>query len=224
MSNLSNAKMYGGIGALLTIIGPFIPTIGAGASIVGLILVFIAIKYVADETKDQAIFKNYLLYFICGLLSIVIPILIFFYYIGDISSFIESIQSLDFTDTASVMDFAQPLISACLASIVVMWILLIIGTLFLRKSYNSISEHTNVGLFKTTGLVYFIGAITTIIVIGIFIMFIAKILEIIAFFSLPDQLPSPDASKDSGRRCPNCGRSIPEDARACPYCAKRFED
>ena len=24
------------------------------------------------------------------------------------------------------------------------------------------------------------------------------------------------------RHCPNCGRSIPFDARACPYCAKKF--
>jgi len=25
------------------------------------------------------------------------------------------------------------------------------------------------------------------------------------------------------RHCPNCGRSIPFDARACPYCAKKFD-
>ena len=27
-----------------------------------------------------------------------------------------------------------------------------------------------------------------------------------------------------GRTCPNCGRAIPMDARACPYCAKKFEE
>ena len=32
------------------------------------------------------------------------------------------------------------------------------------------------------------------------------------------------ASASSERRCPNCGRVIPDDARACPYCAKKFED
>jgi len=26
------------------------------------------------------------------------------------------------------------------------------------------------------------------------------------------------------RRCPNCGRGIPFDVRACPYCAKKFEE
>lgn len=223
MSNLSSAKMYGGIGALLTLIGPFIPSVGLIASIIGMVLIFIAVKYIADETKDHPIFKNYLLYFICGILAVVLPIVIIFYSVGGLS-FFSNLTSMDYSDPSAFVDFAGPLITGCLVSLVIMWILLIIGTLFLRKSYNRIAEHTNVGLFKTTGLVYFIGAITTIIVIGIFIMVIAKILEIIAFFSLPDKIPSKGASTDSGRRCPNCGRSIPEDARACPYCAKRFED
>ena len=29
--------------------------------------------------------------------------------------------------------------------------------------------------------------------------------------------------KEPERRCPNCGRAIPNDAKACPYCAKKFE-
>ncbi len=28
---------------------------------------------------------------------------------------------------------------------------------------------------------------------------------------------------EPSRRCPNCGRGIPEDARVCPYCNKKFE-
>ena len=31
------------------------------------------------------------------------------------------------------------------------------------------------------------------------------------------------AATSSDRRCPNCGRVIPDDARTCPYCAKNFE-
>jgi Na+/H+-dicarboxylate symporter len=29
--------------------------------------------------------------------------------------------------------------------------------------------------------------------------------------------------KEPNRRCPNCGRAIPEDAKTCPYCSKKFE-
>lgn len=31
-------------------------------------------------------------------------------------------------------------------------------------------------------------------------------------------------SASSDRRCPNCGRIIPMDARVCPYCNKKFEE
>ncbi len=31
------------------------------------------------------------------------------------------------------------------------------------------------------------------------------------------------ATTSSERRCPNCGRVIPDDARTCPYCGKNFE-
>ncbi len=31
------------------------------------------------------------------------------------------------------------------------------------------------------------------------------------------------AAASSERRCPNCGRVIPDDARTCPYCGKNFE-
>ncbi len=29
---------------------------------------------------------------------------------------------------------------------------------------------------------------------------------------------------DNDRRCPNCGRIIPFDAKICPYCSKKFEE
>jgi len=31
-------------------------------------------------------------------------------------------------------------------------------------------------------------------------------------------------SSASDRRCPNCGRVIPNDAKVCPYCKKDFQD
>ena len=33
----------------------------------------------------------------------------------------------------------------------------------------------------------------------------------------------PVTSKKSDRRCPNCGRVIPEDSEICPYCGKKFD-
>jgi uncharacterized membrane protein len=114
----------------------------------------------------------------------------------------------------------------CGLAILIAYILLIIGALYLRKSFDGIANRTKVDLFKTTGLVYLIGAVTTIFFIGFFILIIATILEIASFFSLPDSLSKTKEDKgslDTQRRCPKCGRIIPEDAKFCPYCSNKFE-
>ena len=76
------------------------------------------------------------------------------------------------------------------ASIILCWILLIVATLYLKKSFDAIAKHTKVGLFSTTGLLYLIGAVLVIAFgLGGIIMFIASILEIVSFFSLLVELP-----------------------------------
>jgi len=187
MSKLSEAKILGGIGALLMLFGGFLlPGIGA---IIGLILLFIAVKYISNECKDKSIFDNYLLHFIYIIVSIVSIVIIFFISIGSLTWF-SVVESMDFTDFNSVMDFFAPYIAWWVLALVIGWIFFIFSALYLKKSYNTIAEKTNVRMFRTTGLVNFIGAITLIVAIGILILLVARILEIVAYFQLPDKLPS----------------------------------
>jgi uncharacterized membrane protein len=195
MTKLSEAKIMGGIGALLSLL-VFIPTIGWLISIVGLVLVFVAVKHIADETKDHNIFQNYLMNFILIIIAIVAvgAIMISAFGLAGGMSMFTTMQQQNYTDFNTFWaDFGEQLgtlFIGCILAFLIAWVLLIVGTLYLRKSYNSIAEHTKVDLFKTTGLVYFIGALTFIIIIGVFIIIVAKILEIIAFFSLPENLPT----------------------------------
>ena len=192
MSDLGNAKIFGGVGALLTLIGTFIPYAGPIISIVGLIFVFIAVKSISDLTKDHDIFSNYLYSFIMSIISIVAVFVIIFIGFGMVGGFswITSLQDINITDFSTFWDSFGGIIGYTLLALFVGWILAIIAAIFLRRSYNSIAKHTKVKLFKTTGTLYFWGAITTIIAIGFLIIFIASIIEIIAYFSLPDKLPS----------------------------------
>jgi uncharacterized membrane protein len=191
MSQLANAKIFGGIGALLTLLG-FVPYGGPILGLVGLVLIFIAVKYIADETKNQTIFKNYLINFILQILAVVAIIIIMIAAFGLSGGFswITSLQGQDFTDFNSVWNTFGTIITGGIVAILLAWIFLIIGAIYLRKSYNSIADHTKVSLFKTTGLVYLIGAVTMIVLIGFLILIIAKILEIVSFFTLPDTLPA----------------------------------
>ena len=189
MSNLSNAKVFGGIGALLSLIGGFIPFAGPVVLIIGLILVFLAIKNISDETKNKSIFDNYLYYFILSIIAIVAAVVIMFASVGSIDFLNISEQSQNITDYTEFWNIFGGVVTGCVLALFIAWIFMIIAALFLRKSYTSIAEHTKVDLFKTTGLLYLIGAITLIVIIGALILLIAKIIEIIAFFSLPENLP-----------------------------------
>ena len=65
------------------LIGGFIlPGIGA---IIGLVILFIAVKYIADVAKDESIFNNYLMHFICSIIAVVTVVIIFFVSIGGFS-------------------------------------------------------------------------------------------------------------------------------------------
>jgi uncharacterized membrane protein len=85
----------------------------------------------------------------------------------------------------------MPFFTSIIAGLLVLWITLIIAAYFLRKSYNKIASGTHTSMFHTAGLLYLIGAVTAIVLVGFIIIFVAFILQIIAFFSMPETLSAP---------------------------------
>jgi len=191
MSKLSDAKIIGGIGAILMILTA-VPSFGPILGLVGIIMLFIAVKKISEETKDKSIFNNFLYFFIITIIGIVVAgaILIITFLEAGGMSYINELQNLAYSDPMAVWNTVQPLFIGVIAAIVVLWILMIVSAIFLKKSYDKIGDLTNVKWFKTTGLLYLIGAATLIILIGFVIILIGMIFEIVAFFSIPENLPS----------------------------------
>ena len=224
MNDLGNAKNLGGVGAILSLLGFFIPYVGPFISIAGLILIFIAVKSISEITKDHEAYKNFLNFFILNIISIVAIFVIMIFGFVSVGGFswITGLQSANITNFNEFLDYFQSILVFCALALFIGWILLIIANIYLKRSYDSIAKHTEVNLFKTTGTLYLIGAITTIVLIGIFILFIGRIVEIIAYFSLPDDLTRNKSIEKSERRCLYCNRIIPEDSVLCPYCSKKL--
>ncbi len=86
------------------------------------------------------------------------------------------------------------LIVGLLLGLAAVWVIYIVSAFFLRRSFSSIGRGLNVGLFGTAGLLYLIGAALTIILVGLLVIFVAEILLVVAFFSIPDQPPQPSAT------------------------------
>lgn len=192
MNSLSDAKIVGGIGTILLLVGFPIPYVGFGLSIIGLILQFIAIKTIADVVKDKTIFSNFLLNFIFGILAFSSLIIIMMGTIGTLGgfSFFTALEGMNPSNPSEIFSLLQPLLGGCFLALIIMWIFSLIGAIYLRKSYNTIAEKTNVESFKTTGTLYLVGTATFIIFVGFLILFIARIFEVISYFSLPEKKPS----------------------------------
>ncbi|MEE9163255.1 MAG: DUF996 domain-containing protein [Thermoplasmata archaeon] len=187
MGTLRDAKNYGGVGAILILLGTFIPFVGIVVGIAGFILVLVAVKYISDAAGDRSIYDNMLFFVIVAIIGFVVAFLFVF-------TALLPFLGPGFTAPTS-FDIADPLaifaIVAILIGLAIAWILSIIAAVFLRKSFNSISAHLGVGLFRTTALLYFIGAILLIVGVGFILIFVAEILMVVAFFSIPEQAPQP---------------------------------
>ncbi|MEM0020572.1 MAG: DUF996 domain-containing protein [Fervidicoccaceae archaeon] len=175
MGKIEDAKIIGGIGSLLFLLG------GMGAlgkfslfSIVGLIMMAIAIKYISDEVREPAIFNNFLYFLVVSIVGLII---------GSIIGLASFFQAMFIGKLAIILSI--------LALLIIFWIVSIVSSIFLRRSFELVATKTGNSMFSTAGKLYFIGAILLIIFIGLLIIFVALILTVIAFFSLSPPKSSP---------------------------------
>ena len=231
MASLAQAKTLGGIGSILIILS-IIPYAGAVLGIIGWILTLVAIKYISDVLQDRSIFNNAIISVILAIVGVAIAGLVI---AGAIFGLI-GIGGVTHPASSGVFGFVATIIVGLLA----LWVIAIIAAYFLRKSYDTVSTRLNVGMFRTGALIYFIGAILTIILIGFLLIFLAEILFIVAFFSIPENLlygtagfsaPPPPMGTPASmggsptmgttKYCPNCGSSLDSAATFCPHCGAR---
>src|SRR5213083_156879 len=191
MASLGQAKSLGGVGSILVLIAGFIPSAGFVVAIIGFILILIAVKYVSDAFTDRTIFNNMIIAVILAILGFVaffvavLGAIYSFVGIGGFSSFMPGTFMPGAAPSAGVI----ALFTSIIIGWVIAWVFFLVGSIFLKRSYDTVAMKLNVGMFHTTGLLYLIGAALTIIFVGLVIVFIAEILQIVAFFSIPEQMP-----------------------------------
>ncbi len=187
MITLSQTKTLGGIGALLLVLSG-VPGIGILAALAGYILILFAIKNISKILEDKSIFNNMLIASIAavtGVIAVTIMIISFFVGLENLGT-----ESLDQYFMSSIMfDQLLSMMLPVVIGLLLSWILFIISAIYLRKSYNSMGERLNVNMFSTSAKINLIGSIFSIILIGFLIIFIAQVLQIVAFFSIPDEIP-----------------------------------
>src|SRR6267143_1115811 len=171
MASLSSAKTLGGVGGILVFI-PFL-------SLVGWILILLATKEISESVQDKTIFDDALLAGITAVIGAVVFALVF-----ALAVFTGSVAGR----FATGLFVFSGLFIGILAAF---WVFTIISAIFLKRSYEKISQRLNVSAFATAGLLYLIGAALTIVFVGFLIILIALIFQVVAYFSIQDRPPSP---------------------------------
>ena len=184
MASLSQAKTLGGVGSILVLLGA-IPNVGFVLAIVGFILILVAVKNVSESVNEPGIFNDMIIAVVLSIVGLVvfgvIVIVAFFSFLN--------FRQLGTPTPGMVSPGILGAIGLLIVGLVVVWVFYLVSAIFLRRSYERIGMRLNVNMFQTTGLLYLIGAALTIILVGFLILLIAEILQIVAFFSIPEQLP-----------------------------------
>jgi uncharacterized membrane protein len=189
--DFETGKTLGGIGAILMIVGVLggigIPYAGL-ASLIGMILVLVALKGMADYYQESGIFNNALY----GLITTIVGVVIFAGVIVTVVLSMLSSAGIDLTNPLSIQEYfmnltlenLMTLLVGSLAAIVVFFIFLVISAVFFRKSLNSLSAKSGEKMFGWAGLLWLIGAVLSIVAIGFILIFISWILIAVGFFSI----------------------------------------
>jgi len=223
MASLSSAKTLGGAGGILVFI-PFL-------SLVGWILILLATKEISESVQDKTIFDDALLAGITAVIGAVVFALVF--------------ALVVFTRSAGVPVAPGPFAFSglFLGVLAAFWVFTIISAIFLKRSYEKISQRLNVSAFATAGLLYLIGAALTIVLVGFLILLIALIFQVVAYFSIQDRPPSPGWGQPApqtfapsstqqpatpqqqppveSKFCFKCGAKLPSVAVFCTSCGEK---
>ena len=199
--NLETCKNLGGIGSLLMVLTPFFGVYTGFLGLIGLILVMIALKGLSDLYNERGIFNNALygviLAIVGGVAFVAMMVMVAINFLSTIGIDLSTVWNdptiLSSINWEELMTWktVSPYITAIIGSFILLFIFVIVASIFLRKSLTTISERTNVNLFDTAGLLILIGAVLTIIGIGFILLWISLILLTIAFFSIKPQTALP---------------------------------
>jgi uncharacterized membrane protein len=211
MATLSQAKTLGGVGSILIFI-PFV-------SLIGYILVIIAVKDIADDLQDKAIFNNIVMGAVTGIVGALAGAFVIVF--GAVGGILTGGLSAFF---------------GVITGLLVVWVFLIVSAVFLKRAYDTMGQRLGVHTFDTAATLYLAGAVLTIVFVGFLLLFVAEILQAVAYFSIPDQPPmqaavgapglvgAPPAMPALGgatKFCTTCGSKIAASATFCKSCGSK---
>ncbi len=176
--NFQYSKTLAIEGSVLLLLG-LVPTVGWVLGIVGIVLLFRATKELSNYYQDDSIHKNTwagLKYYIVALIAAAVAI-----GIGVLSFAITGLLSgAQFTFAAGNIVG----IVIIVAGLITAFVFYLLASLQLRKAYETLAQKTGEASFTTASVLLLVGAILTIIGIGLILILASWIFVIIGFATM----------------------------------------
>jgi uncharacterized membrane protein len=191
-----------------------------GLSFVGSILFIISMHHLSRYYNHRPIFQNALYGFIINLVGGIVIYGVFF---SVSSPILSEFQAIVPPSPASVFTLLVTLIMVFVAFLAVA----IVSALFYMRSFNALAKKSATDNFKTAGLLYFIGAVLTIVIVGGILVWIAWLFAYTGFRSLKKPASTPNTQPPVSTvnivkksKCSSCGTENLPDALYCINCGK----
>jgi uncharacterized membrane protein len=230
-TNFQYSKTLAMEGSILTILG-LVPYVGWVLGIIGVILLLRGMKEFANYYQDNGIYQNALTgvkYYIVALITLAVA------GAGLVVGF--AINNFPTTLTFGIGNAIG--IAVGIAFLIVSFVFYVLAATHLRKTFNTLALKTGEHSFETAGTLLWVGAILTIIGVGVILIFIAWIFAVIGFFTMkgPQQQPytsqpygytSPSTQPTTGPSkeqsyCSNCGAPLKPQSTYCSVCGKKVD-
>ncbi|MCS7121204.1 MAG: DUF996 domain-containing protein [Archaeoglobaceae archaeon] len=184
MNNVEKAKIVGILGSVLILMDVLVHKFFI-TKIVGLLVVLLAIKYLANEAKEPKILKNYSIFAALTIAASVILILAVMFAVQLVLG-VSGLEDI-LNNPANIVNLPEFQSAAWLflSAFLIYSVLYILGSIFMYMSYKKISRLFKVRFFEFTAIANIVVAVLTLIMIGVLLTPIVAIFQMISFALLP---------------------------------------
>jgi uncharacterized membrane protein len=227
-TNFEYGKILAGEGSVLLILSP-VPYVGWILGLIGVILFLRGINELSNYFQDNEIYQNSLngvKFYIVAIIAEAIAI----------AALVVGLASV--ITIKGFSGFGTPGLVAGMTvfavTIVVAFIFFRYAATHFRKTFNTLAQKSGEQSFIVAADFLWWGAILSIVLIGLILIFIAWIFSVLGFFSMRSKkqdtsqpyaqpfIPSEAQPQQAERFCSNCGASVATDAIYCAHCGKQL--
>ena len=196
--NFEYAKTLAGEGSILLLLS-LVPYAGWILGIIGIVLLMRGLKELSYYYQDEKIYQDSLTgvkYYIVAIIAAAVAIAAITLGIGSATGFTFK---ANFAPTAALGIG----IVAFIGGIVIAFIFYILATTHLRKTFNNLAQKSGEASFTTAASLLWWGAIFTIVVIGLLLIFIGWIFATIGFFTMKSRQYQQYAAQNNATAAPS---------------------